>query len=154
MIIGAIDLGTKFGWAKATNVKVTSGSVDLKPTRFKGGGYRYLEFRKFLNDKMRDCSVIYFEEVRAHKHKAVDAAHVYGGFLGTLSLWCEEHGIPYVGFPVGTIKKEATGKGNAKKEDMIRAAEEEFGIYPETDDEADALMILKCGKKDYERVFL
>ena len=51
----------------------------------------------------------------------VDAAHVCGGLLATLSAWCEHHQIPYQGVPVGTIKKYATGKGHADKDEMIAA---------------------------------
>ena len=44
-----------------------------------------------------------------------DAAHVYGGFLATLTSWCEQRAIAYQGVPVGTIKRFITGKGNADK---------------------------------------
>jgi Holliday junction resolvasome RuvABC endonuclease subunit len=82
---------------------------------------------------------VYFEEVR--RHAGVDAAHAYGGFMGQLTAWCEHHQIPYQGVPVGTIKKHATGKGNASKEDMIAAARRQ-GFDPADDNEADALALL------------
>jgi Holliday junction resolvasome RuvABC endonuclease subunit len=82
---------------------------------------------------------VYFEEVR--RHVGVDAAHAYGGFLATLTAWCEHHQIPYQGVPVGTIKKHATGKGNASKDDMI-AAIRLRGFQPTDDNEADALALL------------
>lgn len=88
---------------------------------------------------MRGLDAVYFEEVR--RHRGVDAAHIYGGFLANLSAWCEEHRIPYQGVPVGTIKKHATGKGNANKEDMIEAAIRR-GHRPADDNEADALALL------------
>ena len=82
---------------------------------------------------------VYFEEVR--RHLGVDAAHVYGGLLATLTAWCEHHQIPYQGVPVGTIKRHATGKGNAGKAGVI-AAMKALG-HPVTDDnEADALALL------------
>ncbi|MDH1428274.1 hypothetical protein N5J23_17280 [Comamonas aquatica] len=43
--------------------------------------------------------------------------------------------------PVGTIKKHATGKGNAGKEDVI-AAMRARGHAPADDNEADALALL------------
>jgi len=71
----------------------------------------------------------------------VDAAHVYGGLLATLSAWCEHHRIAYQGVPVGTIKRHATGKGNAGKA-AVMAAMRAKG-HPVTDDnEADALALL------------
>ena len=82
---------------------------------------------------------VYFEEVR--RHAGVDAAHVYGGLMATLTAWCEAHGVAYAGVPVGTIKKHATGKGNADKAAMV-AAMQALGHYPANDDEADALALL------------
>jgi hypothetical protein len=99
---------------------ITSGSQSFKPQRFEGGGMRFLKFKRWLAET-RYCAewgidAVYFEEVR--RHAGVDAAHAYGGFLAHLTAWCEHHQIPYQGVPVGTIKKHATGKGNASKEDM------------------------------------
>ena len=71
----------------------------------------------------------------------VDAAHAYGGFLGQLTAWCEQRAIPYQGVPVGTLKKHATGKGNADKAAMI-AAMQAKGFHPADDNEADALALL------------
>ena len=101
-----------------------------------------LRFRKWLN-QLGESDVIlqavYFEEVR--RHAGTDAAHIYGGFLACLSAWCEEHAIAYQGVPVGTIKRHATGKGNADKAAVI-AALRERGFSPTDDNEADALAIL------------
>jgi Holliday junction resolvasome RuvABC endonuclease subunit len=82
---------------------------------------------------------VVFEEVR--RHAGTDASHVYGGFLGTLTAWCEQKSIAYQGVPVGTIKRYATGKGNADKAAMI-AAMRARGFAPADDNEADALALL------------
>ena len=61
--------------------------------------------------------------------------------MATLTTWCEHQNIAYLGVPVGTIKKHATGKGNAGKTEVI-AAMRALG-HPVTDDnEADALALL------------
>ncbi|MBN4688608.1 hypothetical protein, partial [Escherichia coli] len=78
-------------------------------------------------------------EVR--RHVSTDAAHAYGGFLATLTAWCEHHGVPYQGVPVGTIKKHVTGKGNASKDEMMVAMRAR-GYQPADDNEADALALL------------
>ena len=82
---------------------------------------------------------VYFEEVR--RHAATDAAHIYGGFLACLTAWCEERSLAYQGVPVGSIKKHATGKGNADKVAMINAARAR-GYSPADDNEADAIALL------------
>jgi Holliday junction resolvasome RuvABC endonuclease subunit len=103
---------------------------------------RYLRFKRWLTElkaQVEPIDVVYFEEVR--RHAGTDAAHVYGGLLATLTSWCEHHQIAYEGVPVGTIKKHATGKGNAGKEEMIKAMQDKG--HPVSDDnEADALAIL------------
>ena len=61
--------------------------------------------------------------------------------MASLTSWAELRGIPYQGVPVGTIKKHATGKGNADKQAMIAAARAR-GFSPADDNEADAIAIL------------
>ena len=61
--------------------------------------------------------------------------------MATLTAWAELRGIPYEGVPVGTIKRFATGKGNANKAAMIEAIRQR-GFSPEDDNEADALALL------------
>lgn len=70
-----------------------------------------------------------------------DAAHVFGGLLATLTSWAELNSIPYEGVPVGTIKRFATGRGNADKAAVI-AAMQARGFRPADDNEADALALL------------
>ena len=138
----ALDLGTTTGWAMLCDGTITSGSESFKPSRFEGGGMRFLKFKRWLADT-KACTdgidAVYFEEVR--RHGGVDAAHAYGGFMAHLTAWCEHHQIPYQGVPVGTIKKHATGKGNANKDTMIAAAMA-LGFGPQDDNEADALALL------------
>ena len=139
----ALDLGTTTGWAvRDREGVVTSGTVTFRPGRFEGGGMRFLRFAHWLNELhavMAGVDAVYFEEVR--RHAGVDAAQVYGGFLGQLTAWCEQRGTPYQGVPVGTIKKHATGKGNADKAAMVIAMQR-AGFAPADDNEADALALL------------
>ena len=89
----ALDLGTTTGWAlRARDGQIAHGFVSFKPQRFEGGGMRYLRFKRWLSEIQGAASEIhsvYFEEVR--RHSGVDAAHVYGGLIATLTTWCE-HG--------------------------------------------------------------
>ncbi len=139
----ALDLGTHTGWAvRLKDGQIISDTEHFKPQRFEGGGMRYLRFRKWLTEIKQSgdgIDAVYFEEVR--RHVGVDAAHAYGGFMATLTAWCEHHAIPYLGVPVGTIKKHATGKGNAGKAEMV-AAVTARGHTPADDNEADALALL------------
>ncbi len=139
----ALDLGTTTGWAlRSADGLITSGTASFKPQRFDGGGMRYLRFTNWLGELERlsgPIAAIWFEEVR--RHAGTDAAHVYGGLMATLTAWAELRGAPCQGVPVGTIKKHATGKGNAPKQAMIAAAQAR-GFRPADDNEADAIAIL------------
>jgi hypothetical protein len=139
----ALDLGTTTGWAlRSRDGEITSGTVSFKPSRYEGGGIRYLRFRSWLEELTHYVGAfgaVHFEEVR--RHAGTDAAHVYGGLLGTLTSWCEHREIAYQAVPVGTIKRFATGKGNADKVAML-AAIRQRGFAPSDDNEADALAIL------------
>ena len=139
----ALDLGTTTGWAlRGHDGSITSGTMAFKPSRFEGGGMRYLRFKRWLSELKSlatDIHAVYFEEVR--RHVGVDASHVYGGLMATLTAWAELRGMPYEGVPVGTIKRHATGKGNAPKEAMIAAARAR-GFTPADDNEADAIALL------------
>lgn len=141
-MILALDLGTKTGWAANSRSNgIISGVQDFSTKRNEGGGMRYLRFKKWL-DSINHGAIteIHFEEVR--RHAGTQAAHVYGGLMGTLTMWCEENKIAYSSVPVGTIKKSATGKGNASKDEMIEAAKR-AGFNPADDNEADAIHLLR-----------
>ena len=139
----ALDLGSTLGWAvRLADSTITSGTATFRPGRFEGGGMGWLRFRRWLDSMASSAGPIgsiVFEEVR--RHAGTTAAHVYGGFLAHLTAWCEGVGTPYQGVPVGTIKRFATGKGNAGK-DAVIAAMRARGFAPADDNEADALALL------------
>lgn len=121
---------------------VISGTQSFQNDRYSGGGMRFLRFTKWLEEIQalnQGIDEVYFEEVR--RHIGTSAAHVYGGFMAHLTAWCESYKIPYEGVPVGTIKRHIAGKGNASKEDVIKAIQQK-GHCPQDDNEADALALL------------
>jgi hypothetical protein len=77
-VVLALDLGTTTGWAlQAADGLITSGTVSFRPSRYDGGGMRYLRFRSWLDQVAADAgglAAIYFEEVR--RHVGTDAAHL------------------------------------------------------------------------------
>jgi Holliday junction resolvasome RuvABC endonuclease subunit len=139
----ALDLGQKTGWAvRNTDGAIASGTVEFKPGRFEGGGMIFLRFRAWLQEVDETAGGIggvFFEEVRRHLGTA--AAHAYGGFLAHLTAWAEAIKLPYEGVPIGTIKRHATGRGNAGKNEVIAAVRAK-GFTPADDNEADALALL------------
>lgn len=142
----ALDLGTMTGWAATLGETIVSGTWDFRPQRFEGGGMRFVRFRSKVAELIKQATgeeppLVYFEEVR--RHAGTDAAHIYGGFMGQLTAYCDENAVPYEGVPVGTIKRHATGKGNADKAAMLAAAALKWTNYKCMDDnEADARWLL------------
>ena len=155
-MILALDLGTSCGWCLRNSDGVfASGTWDLSVKRFEGKGMRFIRFVKYLNE-LRDeyyVKMIAYEEVR--RHLGTTAAHIYGGFQSHLQVWADEKDIELTAYPVATIKKKATKKGNANKEAMLSAAQDE---WPELDiesyDEADALWIGVLAAEEYPEMAL
>ncbi|MCC8368866.1 MAG: hypothetical protein LN573_02135, partial [Rickettsia endosymbiont of Oxypoda opaca] len=139
----ALDLGTITGWAlHYNNGSITSGTENFKMDKFEGGGMVFVRLQRWLSElrsTTKGFDEVYFEAVRSHK--GTDAAHKYGGFLAHVMAFCEHHQIPYLGVPVGTIKKHITGKGNANKYDIIKAVKKK-GFTPIDDNEADSLALM------------
>jgi len=130
-------------------IRCQSGVWDLSVKRHEGGGMRFLRAKKHIMEMAPQF--ILYEEVR--RHRGTSAAHVYGGLIAMIQAYGEEHGVTYVGIPVGTIKKRACGKGNCKKEVMVQTANAAF-VGPddeaiEDDDTADAMWLLQVGLDEY-----
>lgn len=140
----ALDLGTQCGWAVATrDGKFLSGSDRFDAARCGGPGKRWLAFREFLTARAREAGgiqAVYYEDVKQPFASNL-AARTYCGLLAILEAWAAANNIPLQGVGVGTIKKHATGRGNAKKPEMIAAAQA-MGVRVSTDDEADAIALL------------
>lgn len=139
-----IDPGTKCGWALLDlERRVSSGTWDCSPRRGEGGGMRYLRLRRHLRHLFEQATApilaVAYEDV--HRHLGTDAAHVYGGIVAVLTEECERRKVPYRGVAVGSVKKLATGKGNADKVAMVAAATTRWGHVPSDDNEADALFV-------------
>ena len=141
----AIDLGTKTGWAaRMPGGSVASGMQNFKLGRFDGNGMQFVRFSAWVKEMTvkTGCRSVAYEEVR--RHKGVDAAHAYGGYMGHLQSTLNGTNVPFEGIPVGTIKGFWLGRGGGKgsgKEEMIAEAKRR-GFNPVDDNEADALALL------------
>ena len=72
----ALDLGSTTGWAiRNDRCRILHGTAEFRPTRFEGGGMRYLRFERWLDETRKiagGIDAVYFEEVR--RHAGTDAA--------------------------------------------------------------------------------
>lgn len=124
--------------------RVASGVWDFSGSRFAGGGVRFLQFETKFIDSLVGIDLVAYEEVRFARFAGA-AERVYSGMIAVMQKECERRALPYLGVNVATVKKHATGKGNATKEEMREAAQKKFfPILDPTfidDNEADALFI-------------
>lgn len=142
-----IDLGTYCGFARCDvfpkGHTYMTGAWDFSITRFDSPHIRYEKFGQALDQHFAlGVTKVFYEKVQ--RHLGTTAAHVYGAFLNKLHEKCAEYDVPFHGLSVQEIKQFATGKGNAKKDLVVKACAA-WGFNPKSDDEADAIAILKCG---------
>lgn len=145
MIVLALDLGTRTGWALLrADGRVESGQERFPVKDGEGQGIRYVRFRRWLLDMKQahpDLAELVYEQVMGHGAFQVIASHVYGGMQATLQAFGEHHQIAYRSIGVSTIKKQFAGHGKASKTDVIRQCEA-LGYRPASDNEADAIALL------------
>jgi len=147
MIVLAIDPGTNLGWAMLLNGTIYSGVQRFNISRDESPGMRWLRFSSWLYEINKQAGgnidVIYHE--RPH-HRGGAATAVLEGFVSHLQTFAAQIGAEIKAVHSGTLKKFATGKGNAGKDEMIQAAISKF-ISPTLpvvidDNHADALHLL------------
>lgn len=141
----AIDPGTRCGWAVSDH---EAGVWDLRVRSGEGAGMRLVRFRSYIREVLDSgVQLVAYEDVM--RHVGTEAAHIYGALRGVIQEECEMRNIPYVGIAVGTVKKHATGKGNAGKDAMIDAAVIRWGSHITDDNEADARWIREVAILQY-----
>jgi hypothetical protein len=161
MRVLALDLGTKTGWAMLDEGIVTGGTWTLaKPkeiaTQKAMNLHRCCDMRParliaFIRGVL-PVDVVYFEDVQFLSTQY--QAQLWASLRCVVTLLHPE--VRLVAVPVGTLKKFATGFGNAKKEDMAKALpggimvanEAGDGFRAMDDNEVDARHLLALARKE------
>ncbi len=133
----ALDLGTTTGWCLL-------GGDDVKLGRWKlhrSPGEKGIQLGRLVRDAVQEHEpdLVGFEEP-VFVTRGMAALALRYGLQMVVQVVCEQTKTAYLGVPVTTIKKHATGKGNAKKPQMIRAAKDASGLNLSAD-EADAYWV-------------
>jgi len=150
----ALDLGTTTGWAVWNDGVVCSGAWllatprELRQQRKTGGerrgDLRFHRLREHIADAIAAHGIeqLVFEDVLFLSSQA--QSQLWASLRAT--VWCFAGQMPVDCVHTGTLKKFATGCGNAQKEAMVAA----LGVLPAPwnrpvvdDNEADALWILR-----------
>lgn len=144
MKILAFDCATKTGWAISDGKGkiLESGVQDFSKKRGESNGILFLRFRKWLENliAMTEPDVIAYE--RAH-FRGGAATELCVGLQTRVQEVAEAKKILLLPVTTSQLKKFATGKGNAGKEEMISAARVVLNREPIDDNEADAVHIAR-----------
>ena len=141
MIIG-LDLGLTTGWALLfPNGTIESGTYEIPEDRGESRGMRFARWRGWFIGLLEDWQpgLVAYEQAHARGGAATD---VLVGLATRVQECCAERGIEYVPIHTSTLKKWATGNGAAKKAAMVEAATARAGRTIESDDEADAYLVV------------
>lgn len=126
--------GTGLAWADGTTYTV-------KPR--KDGDARLMEIRDHLARAVRAVMVdlVVIEDLPTH----AKSAGITGMVHGAVRVWLLDHDVPYALAPPASVKKYATGKGNAGKPEMAVACYKRLGRELDDDNQVDALWLRAMG---------
>ena len=142
----ALDLMSAVGFAcRAEDGSVHYGTETFKtPHHSESAGLRWMRFRNWLRRMNEELcpDIVFFEEVKGFppKNCGLDS-RIYYSFEAHLTAFCASAELEWRGVSPGTIKKFATGRGNAKKKEVIQAVKM-LGYFPTDDNQADAIALL------------
>ena len=148
MRILALDLGTKTGWALWDGRRIESGVQTFALERGESPGMRFIRFNRWLDGLLKQnggalCAVELIAYEKPH-HRGGAATEIACGFSTRVHEFCASHRIEFASVHSSTLKKFATGRGNAQKADMIQGALARWADQKlESDDQADALWVLQ-----------
>lgn len=146
MIILALDPSRSTGWALFQNGVTTIGTQRFKRDKTERPGMDFIRFGGWLEEMNKLCvrpvDLIVFEEPHL---RGKNATYLLVGFMTKIKEFAAKYHADIDSEHTGTLKKWATGMGNATKDDMVDEAKRR-GFSPQNDDEADAVLLLEYFK--------
>ena len=142
MNILALDIATTTGWKTET----ASGVWKLRQKKDDSTGMKLVRLKSYLKEliELEHIELVAYERPAGMFKSAIISE---SELIGVVLLLCEELSLQCTAYSPTEIKKFATGKGNAKKIDMIAKAVE-LGYNPADDNEADAIHLYLLAKQD------
>lgn len=121
----------------ATGIATLAGVRTLRPKT--KGTQRLIAIRDEITDICLAADLVAIEGVSFGSHSS--HAHEIGGLAWIIRVALTEAGIAWVDVPPACLKKYATGKGNAGKEEVLAAAIRRLGYDGHDNNQADALWL-------------
>lgn len=138
-IVGLDPSFSGFGVAVSENGKISTQVI----TSNKSGVTRLIELREQIRALVNDADLVCIEDFAFSR---ANQAHNLGGLGWTIRIMMHEENVPFVVVGTGQVKKFATGKGNAKKPEVMLAVYKRWGVELANDNEADAFVLMKIAE--------
>jgi len=138
----SLDMATKTGWAYSVSSEyIASGVENFRKRTGESQGMIFIRFRNWLAHFLEEnkTDMICYEQSHQRGRAATEMAN---GLLAVLKMEADTAGIQFTSVHSATIKKFATGRGNAPKGLMMSAFRGRHGREPVDDNEADAYWLL------------
>lgn len=129
MVIGSIDLGSNAGWCKWPSYGLQCFTGDQ--------GSKLTKFYSWLSEVFHDVDIVAYEQPVGGHFTGIKSL---ANFEGVLLLWAKMNNKGVLPVKPSEIKKFATGKGNAKKEQMLKAVNA-YSVSVKNHNVADAIHI-------------
>lgn len=145
----ALDLSLRAtGFATSWSLTRVQASGILTPRKLTGTA-RLILLRDMVRSMAREqrADLVIIEGISFGSTGAMHAEICGLNYLVRVAL--EEIGIPWTEVPPSTLKKFATGKGNAQKADMLAAAIRRLNYQGSDHNEADALWLMQMALQYY-----
>lgn len=142
MKVLALDLATRTGWALGNARAFESGYETFDLRRGDSPGWRYLAFTRWLEEIIRpgELGLVVYEQ--PFVMRSGHAAEIAMGFSTRVQQRCAEMTLDHTAVVGSRLKKWVTGKGNAKKPEMVEAVARRWRRVDD-DNEADAVALLQ-----------
>ena len=123
MTIISLDCATVTGWAIWRDGRcIESGVQDFSKKRGESNGLLFLRFRKWLMDLIETAGPAQILAYEQAHHRGGAATEICVNLTGRVQEIAQQEGAECASVPTMTLKKWATGHGNADKSAMIVAA--------------------------------
>lgn len=123
-----------------TGCALPDGSLcSLTPPKASSSGMPRLAWiRAAVLDAAAGCGVVVLEGYSLGQARGSSRSHSLGELGGVVRLALYEAGLPYADVAPASLKRYATGRGNAGKEEVLAAAIRRLGYAGHDNNEADA----------------
>lgn len=125
----------------ATGIALSDGSLITVGGKADRGDDRLLDIACAIGSACHSADLVVLEDLPTHAH----GAGITGMVQGVVRLMCLRASVPYATVPAATLKKYATGTGNAKKPDLRMSLFKRTGYDIPDDNQVDAWFLRAAG---------